>query len=90
MKTKEITFTTIQQIKKNNKLAEQLADLEKIATEMYDQSNDKQIEMFDISACLKYFEDIEECTVYDFLYSIMKFAEVNQNLLMNNSKNLLK
>ena len=90
MKTKEISFATIQQIKKNNKLAEQLSVLEKIATEMYDNSNDKQIEMFSIAECLKYFNDLEECSVYDFIYSIAKFAEVNQNILMENSKNLMK
>jgi hypothetical protein len=88
MKTKEISFNTIQKVKANNKLSEQLNQIEKIAENIY--LNDLQLQELSIKTILQYFEDLEEFTSSDFVYAMMKFAEDNQRFLSENSKNLIK
>jgi len=93
MKTKEISFDTIEQVKRNNKLSEQLETIEKIVEDIY--YNYLQVADMNVDQVKKEIKDFGEEFETDFcaesfLYLIMKFTEINQRLLVENSKNLIK
>ena len=92
MKTKEISFDTIQKIKANNKLAESLQTIEKIVGEMY--WNDLQLQELNIDQFKKdiadYENDFDDLNSSNFIYMIMQFCEINQRLLTEQSKELVK
>ena len=93
MKTKEISFDVIEQVKRNNKLAEQLETIEKIVEDIY--YNYLQVADMNVDQVKKEIKDFGEEFETDFcaesfLYLIMKFTEINQRLLIENSKNLIK
>jgi hypothetical protein len=93
MKTKEISFDVIEQVKRNNKLAEQLETIEKIVEDIY--YNYLQVSDMNVDQVKKEIKDFGEEFETDFcaesfLYCIMKFTEINQRLLIENSKNLIK
>jgi hypothetical protein len=87
MKTKEISFDVIQKVKANNKLFEQLDQINNIAENIY--YNDLQLQELSVTDILKYFDELEEVTSSDFVYAIMQFCEKNQRLLMDESKKLV-
>ena len=93
MKTKEISFDVIEQVKRNNKLSEQLQTIEKIVEDIY--YNYLQVSDMNVDQVKKEIKDFGEEFETDFcaesfLYLIMKFTEINQRLLIENSKNLIK
>ena len=92
MKTKEISFDTIQKIKANNKLSESLQKIEDITTEMY--WNDLQLTELQVNPIKQYLEFDENSTddfdSSQFIYAIMQFCEVNQRLLIDESKKLIQ
>jgi hypothetical protein len=92
MKTKEIPFSTIETIKRNNKLSEQLATIEKIAEDIY--YNYLQVDNMEIQPVQKYLGmdefSTDDFNASNFVYAIMRFAEINQIKLQENSQNLIK
>jgi molecular chaperone DnaK (HSP70) len=93
MKTKEISFAVIQQIKKNNKLAEQFESIEKIIEDIYFNYPDiHKLEIEQIKKDIRdYAEDFEQdFGAESFIYLIWQFVQLNQALLEKNSQNLLK
>ena len=93
MKTKEISFDAIQQIKKNNKLMEQLATIEEIVSDIYYNHPDAhKMRIANVKKDIADFgEDFEsDYNAESFLYSIIRFANDNQNALIETSQNLIK
>lgn len=92
MQIKEISFDVIQKVKQNNKLSESLQKIEDITNEMY--WNDLQLKELNVKPILKYlgFDEFstDDFNSSQFVYAIMQFCEINQRLLINNSKNLMK
>ena len=92
MKTKEISFDTIQKIKANNKLAESLQKIEDITFDLYYKSQGNHslnIDQFkkDIA---DYDNDFTDLNADNFIYMIMQFCEVNQRLLIEEAKKLMQ
>jgi hypothetical protein len=94
MKTKEISFSVIAQIKKNNKLMSQLFDIEKIVDDMYwNYPKDCKLNVGQVKKDIEDYTnntDLDDFTPENFLYMILKFIEINQRILIENSKNLVK
>jgi hypothetical protein len=94
MKTKEISFDVISQVKRNNKLACHLSDIEKIVDDMYwNYPENCKLNIDQVKKDIKDYTnntDLDDFTPENFLYLILKFIEVNQNILIENSKNLVK
>ena len=92
MKTKEISFDVIQKIKANNKLSESLQKIRDITSEMY--WNDLQLQELNVECIKKYlefdFDNPEDFNSSNFIYAIMQFCEVNQRLLIEESKKLMQ
>lgn len=92
MKTKEISFDVIQKIKANNKLSESLQIIEKITDDLYfnRQGNySLNVDQFkkDIA---DYENDLSDFDADTFIYMIMQFCEINQRLLIEESKKLMQ
>jgi hypothetical protein len=94
MKTKEISFDVIEQVKRNNKLMSQLSDIEKIVDNMYwNYPKDCKLNVDKVKKEIEDYTnntDLDDFTPENFLYMILKFIEVNQRILIENSKNLVK
>jgi hypothetical protein len=88
MKTKELTFTTIQQIKRNNLLMEKFVIIEDLVSKIY--LYDQDIERIDINNLKNIIpNDNYELTVSEYIYCIWNFAEEMQTLLKKDSEKLL-
>lgn len=92
MKTKEIPFSTIQKIKSNNNLMEQLSIIENVVNDLYYNRDNTKMTVDSVKKDIKdYGEDFEEdYNAESFLYTLMKFIETNQQMLINESKSLIK
>jgi hypothetical protein len=93
MKNKEITSDTISQIKKNNILFAQLCEIEKIVEKLYF-DNERSFEL-NIDQFKKEISDFGEdfgldYNIDSFLYAILSFCTINENLLMEDSKKLIQ
>ena len=80
MKTKEISFDTIQKIKQNNHLLEKLSEIEDIMNELYDNYSGLDTDFYNDKKddCLNYWHEFAHLT------------ELYQRELVKNSKELMQ
>jgi len=83
MKTKEISFDTIQQIKKNNYTLEKLSEIEKLMNDLY--LSYKYDSQFNIA-----FYNDKENDCLNYWNEFAHYLELHQRELIKNSKELMK